>query len=65
MSFKLFILSVSLLALAGCASAPYSPDTGYTQAPAPAYYPYAPPSYVIVAPPATPGSICTATPAGC
>jgi hypothetical protein len=62
MSFKLFVLCAAL-GLAGCVSAPYSPDTGYTQAPPPPAY--AAPSYVIVTPPATPMSICTDTPAGC
>jgi hypothetical protein len=63
MSFKLFILCAAL-GLAGCVSAPYSPDTGYTQAPRAQVY--VPPSYVIVTPPpATPMSICTDTPAGC
>ena len=57
MTFKLFVLAVALTGLAGCVSAPYSPDTGYTQAqPAPTYYAapttyYVPaPSYVVVAP---------------
>jgi hypothetical protein len=64
MSFKLFVLGIAMLALAGCVSAPYSADTGYTQGP-PAQV-YAAPSYVIVTPPpATPVSICTDTPAGC
>lgn len=77
MSFKLFILSASLLALAGCVSAPYSPDTGYSQgysgyyaAPQPApttyyYYSYSPDGYVAATPGPTPMSICTDTPAGC
>jgi hypothetical protein len=72
MSFKLFVLGIALAGLAGCVSAPYSPDTGYTQAPPPTTYYVAPattyyaaPGYVVVQPSATPASICTATPAGC
>jgi hypothetical protein len=74
MSFKFFVLAVALTGLAGCTSAPYSPDTGYTQAPpATTYYaapttyyvPVPAPGYVVVAPPASPASICTDTPAGC
>jgi hypothetical protein len=63
MTFKFFVLCAAI-GLAGCASAPYSPDTGYSQAPPPTTY-YTSPSYVVVVPPATPASICTDTPAGC
>lgn len=63
MPLKPLLLGAALLSLAGCVSAPYSPDTGYTQAPPQPYY--AAPSYVVVTPPATPASICTDTPAGC
>lgn len=44
MSFKLIFLGAAMLALAGCASAPYSPDTGYMQG-YPAHYDYAPVYY--------------------
>jgi hypothetical protein len=72
MSFKLFVLGVAMTGLAGCVSAPYSPDTGYNQAPpattyyaAPTTYYVPAPSYVVVAPVVSPAAICTATPAGC
>ena len=46
MSFKLFVLCAAL-ALGGCVSAPYSPDTAYTQAPMgpPAYDM---PNYIVI-----------------
>jgi hypothetical protein len=41
MSCKLFVFGIAMLALAGCVSAPYSPDTGYTQGyTGPTYYYY-------------------------
>jgi hypothetical protein len=72
MSPKFLLLAAALLGLAGCVSAPYSPDTGYSQGYPPAaygspgyYYSYGPTGYVAVAPAPTPASICTDTPAGC
>ncbi|HEY3916148.1 MAG TPA: hypothetical protein VGL83_00060 [Stellaceae bacterium] len=72
MSFKLVLVGAALLALGGCVSAPYSPDTGYSQGyrtdyyTAPTYYySYGPGGYVAAVPPPSPFSICTDTPAGC
>lgn len=71
MSLKPLLIGAALLGLAGCVSAPYSPDTGYSQGSPPSYgapayyYSYGPTGYVAVAPEPTPASICTATPAGC
>ncbi|HEX3970985.1 MAG TPA: glycine zipper 2TM domain-containing protein [Stellaceae bacterium] len=63
MSPKILIAGAALLGLAGCVSAPYSPDTGYSQGypaqtyyyQAPGYY-YSPGGYVAEAP--APGYAC-------
>lgn len=68
MSWKPLLLAAALFGLAGCVSAPYSPDTGYRQgayATPSYYYSYGPSGYVAAAPEPTPASICTDTPAGC
>lgn len=44
MSLKPVIFAAALLGLGGCVSAPYSPDTGYSQG-YPAYYGYQQPAY--------------------
>jgi outer membrane lipoprotein SlyB len=64
MSLKPLLAGAALLGLAGCVAAPYSPDTGYSQGYAPAYYyqqpgyDYSPGGYVAAAPAPAPGYAC-------